>query len=206
MSQANRPPDAPFNLTVANAIATDGTVKLYWENVNGEKFYVYKNKNDGGFQFLDVTTNKYYKDTSGLSPDVKYGYYVTAVNGYGESQPSSKVYVYPTTSQSSAGVVKGLSVQLNEPPALPTITGYKTPAVNQDYIYWGYAKDKDSQSLTYTLDWGDGSPADQVTQKVGYNYRAKHAWANPGTYTITVTARDESGNSSSANTYQVKVR
>jgi hypothetical protein len=106
---------------------------------------------------------------------------------------------------SSSGTVKGEFVS-GAAPGLPTITGYKTPYVNEAYIYWGYAKDKDSQSLTYFLDWGDGSPLDQVTQKTGYNYRAQHAWAIPGTYVITVTAQDESGNSSPANTYQVKVR
>jgi hypothetical protein len=101
----NRSPDAPFNLTVASAIATDRTAKLYWQNVNGEKFYIYKNKNDETFQFLAVTTDKFYKDISGLSPDIKYGYYVTAVNIYGESQPSNKVYIYPAANQPSITVL-----------------------------------------------------------------------------------------------------
>ena len=90
-------PKPPFNVIIASAIDIDGSAKLDWNNVDGQKFYVYKNKNDGTFQFLAFTTDKFYKDTSGLSKDVKYGYYVTALNIYGESEPSSKVYVGPIT-------------------------------------------------------------------------------------------------------------
>lgn len=86
-------PQPPFDVRAAEAIATDGSAKIYWYNVNGEKFYIYKNKNDGPFQFLGVTTDKFYKDTTGLTTGIKYGYYVTALNGYGESDPSNKVYV-----------------------------------------------------------------------------------------------------------------
>ncbi|MFA5791905.1 MAG: peptidoglycan-binding protein [Candidatus Paceibacterota bacterium] len=88
-------PQSPFNVTIANAIDKDNSAKIYWENVDGEKFYIYKNKNDGIFQFLAVTGEKFYKDTTGLSRDIKYGYYITALNSYGESSPSSKVYIGP---------------------------------------------------------------------------------------------------------------
>lgn len=108
------PPKPPFNVQIQSAITTDGSAKLYWENVDGEKFYVYKNKNDGPFQFLASTTDKFYKDVSGLGQDVKYGYYVTAVNNYGESEPSQKVYILPA----STGTVGALTISID--PASPS--------------------------------------------------------------------------------------
>ena len=92
------PPQPPFDLVVSTAIDFEGKLiaKLEWKNVDGEAFYIYKNKNDGDFKFLSKTQNKFYKDESGLSKDIKYGYYVTAVNNFGESKPSDTVYVYPS--------------------------------------------------------------------------------------------------------------
>ena len=100
----NDKPLPPFDLTVLTATDFEGKLiaKLEWKNVNGEAFYIYKNKNDGDFIFLAKTQDKFYKDTEGLSKDVKYGYYVTAVNNYGESNPSSIVYVYPSSEVENA--------------------------------------------------------------------------------------------------------
>ena len=103
-SISGNPPLPPFDLRVSTATDFEGKLiaKLEWENVNGEAFYIYKNKNDGDFIFLAKTKDKFYKDTEGLSKDVKYGYYVTALNGYGESKPSNTVHVYPIKLKSCA--------------------------------------------------------------------------------------------------------
>ena len=131
-STSNSPPDSrpqpPFSVTAAEAIAVDGSAKIYWSNVDGEKFYIYKNKNDGPFQFLDVTGEKFYKDTSGLSGDIKYGYYVTAVNSFGESDPSNKAYVGPVKSQkipdqTNAPKISDLSPATGFPGTKITLTG-----------------------------------------------------------------------------------
>lgn len=105
VSTNNSRPQPPFNVRVVEAIIIDGSAKIYWDNVNGDKFYIYKNKNDGAFQFLGVTSEKFYKDTTGLSKDIQYGYYVTALNAYGESDPSSKVYAGPISTTPSITVL-----------------------------------------------------------------------------------------------------
>jgi hypothetical protein len=94
-------PQPPFSLEVSTAKDDYGKLiaKLTWQNVDGEKFWVYKNKNDGSWGYIATTQNKYFKDESGLGADVKYGYYVTAVNSYGSSSPSNKVYVNPSAVQ-----------------------------------------------------------------------------------------------------------
>jgi len=98
LSEENITPQPPFNLKVSTAIADGSKIaKLEWQNVNGQKFKIYKNKEDGSFQYQAETEDKFYKDDSGLSNDIKYGYYVTALNVHGESEPSNSVYVYPST-------------------------------------------------------------------------------------------------------------
>ncbi len=100
----NKPPQPPFGLTVS--VYEDQNIKtafLEWQNTNGEAFYIYKNKNDGDFVFIDKTQNKFYH-VEPMGKDIKYGYYVTAVNKYGESKPSNYVYVYPQSNVSNTTV------------------------------------------------------------------------------------------------------
>lgn len=90
-------PNPPFNLKVETGIDGKFYAHLSWLNDNGNWFYIYRNKNEGPFQFLAKTEKKEYSDSFELpNSDVKFGYYVTALNSYGESNPSNIVYVYPS--------------------------------------------------------------------------------------------------------------
>jgi hypothetical protein len=101
--------------------------------------------------------------------------------------------------------VFGAFIKASQPPQAPTIAGPQVLPQMEAGTFWGYAKDSDSKLLGYVIDWGDGSPVEQIIQKIGYNYHAKHAWENPGVYTIKVFAQDESGNVSPVVSYPVQV-
>lgn len=61
--------------------------------------------------------------------------------------------------------------------------------------------DADSTSLTYSLDWGDGNTANGAVVSDKVNDR--HAYANTGTYTITLSASD--GTSTASDDVDVKI-
>ncbi|MBI4454200.1 hypothetical protein HY636_06150 [Candidatus Woesearchaeota archaeon] len=86
-------PKPPYDLLVLFTDASLKYVKLTWKNVDGEKFYIYKNKNYAQFSYIGATTQKYFNDPDMLAGGIKYGYYVTAVNPNGESAPSNYAYV-----------------------------------------------------------------------------------------------------------------
>lgn len=90
-------PKPPFDLRAVTRDSLNDTriVYLSWSNVNGEAFNIYRSVNDEPFSRIFKTTEKSYKEE--ISKQKKYGYYVTALNKYGESKPSNYVYVYPVS-------------------------------------------------------------------------------------------------------------
>lgn len=93
------PPRAPFNLTASVLNIFNDTVRglnvtnLTWKSNEGDKFNIYKNKNNDYFVNIASTSEKYYIDYTVFGKDIMYGYYVTALNRYGESNASNIVYV-----------------------------------------------------------------------------------------------------------------
>gem|GEM_PF-2276485 len=89
----------------------------------------------------------------------------------------------------------------------PVITGQTSVLVGTSNLYSAIAYGKSFTSnlgyyIDYTFDWGDGSPKESKSIESGYSIY--HIWQNSGMYTITVTATDSLGKSTSK-TLSVKV-
>lgn len=88
----------------------------------------------------------------------------------------------------------------------PVINGISAPtvlSVNQTGTWTVNASDPQNSQLTYSVNWGDNGPlpfffnfmnTPVFTQSASFS----HAYANPGTYTVTFTVRDSAGLSTSS--------
>jgi len=84
-------------------------------------------------------------------------------------------------------------IQPNRAPMQPIIGGIiPTIQAGKEYSYAAISNDLDGDDLKYIFDWGDGNTdeSDYISLPKGTAYNMIHTWAEPGTYTITVTVTD----------------
>ncbi|MEF3308279.1 hypothetical protein PV433_05105 [Paenibacillus sp. GYB004] len=88
-----RPPAAPLHLT---AVPGDGKVMLQWETVTGAVYYNVKRTSGVGGTYTTVGSSVYgyYTDLTATN-GTTYSYVFTAVNGAGESAPSTSAAATP---------------------------------------------------------------------------------------------------------------
>ncbi|MGC9308786.1 MAG: PKD domain-containing protein, partial [Thermoplasmatota archaeon] len=73
----------------------------------------------------------------------------------------------------------------NVPPKVNFSYTPAEPTDTQDISFTGDVSDPDGEITNYTWDWGDGSTS--------YGADATHRYADDGTYTVTLTAKDDDG-------------
>ncbi len=77
-------------------------------------------------------------------------------------------------------------------PTLPSIVGNQTGHVRRTYTYTITATDPDNNTLSYYIDWGDGTTTNWTSPTPsGQSIIQSHTWHKRGTYTIKVKARDQ---------------
>ena len=83
---------------------------------------------------------------------------------------------------------------LNDPPAVPNITGPHVGAPVYELTYTANTTDPDGDQIFYKWDWGDGNLTDWLgpvnsTEPI----ITHHAWLNEGNYTIYLQVKDSTG-------------
>jgi PKD domain/Thrombospondin type 3 repeat len=95
--------------------------------------------------------------------------------------------------------VNAVAAAFGQPPSIQLGTVSVSPGgmtvVGQSVAFHATASDSWSPPVTFSWDFGDGTTLDS-----GSNPDVTHAFANVGTFTVTVTARDAAGNSAVATT------
>lgn len=93
----------------------------------------------------------------------------------------------------SAWVSKSISI-VNTPPTIPTISGPSSGDSGVSYSFGFTSTDAEGEGIKYTIYWGDGSYYSGFGfYASGVTFTKTHAYSNPGTYSITAKACDESG-------------
>jgi hypothetical protein len=84
----------------------------------------------------------------------------------------------------------------NNPPDLPTIDGPDSGKPGVEYEYCINATDPDNDVLFVIWNWGDGTSGEWIGPLVsGMQVCDSHSWDEKGTFNISVTVRDEHGES-----------
>jgi DNA-binding beta-propeller fold protein YncE/fibronectin type 3 domain-containing protein len=166
------PPAAPTNLT---ATPGNAQVSLTWHAATGATSYnVSRSTTSGGpyagIAFNVASTN--YTDNTVVN-GTTYFYVVTAVNNSGESPHSNQASATP--------------VAPNAPPVISVLTSSQNPApVNTSLTFALTATDADGDTLTYSFDYGDGTPPTAYSTANS----AAHTYTAPGRYTVVGSVTD----------------
>jgi nitroreductase len=96
------------------------------------------------------------------------------------------------------------SVTPNNPPGTPSITGPANGKRGIQYNYTISAVDVDNDTVSYYVDWGDGTNTTWVGPcSSGESVLFNHTWAKRGTYVIKAKAKDALGAEGAWGTLQV---
>ncbi len=99
-----------------------------------------------------------------------------------------------------------LSMDRNDPPFPPDITGPTEGEPGVEYIYTFLTWDPEDDIVWYKLDWGDGNITDWIgPYESGEEIIRSHSWEEIGTYTIRAKAKDIFNAESYWSIYVVKV-
>lgn len=99
---AANPPDAPLN--PESTAQTDTTISLSWDASAGATSYIVERSDDGSTGWTQVGTPAGTTFTDmGLTPETTYFYRIIAVNGDGNSDPSTTVEAATTAAPASGG-------------------------------------------------------------------------------------------------------
>jgi hypothetical protein len=183
------------NISVDNITTT--SVRISWstnENTTGQIEY----GTSLGFGSWSQSTNLtlYHQvNLSGLSAGTKYYYHIVSSDRAG-NQATALNKSITTLSESSKKKIT-VAVIPNAPPSNPIIEGSNTGRRALLYTFTARSVDTDSDNISYTFDWGDGSKESSGFIPTGINCTRNHSWTQAGKYTIIVTANDTTSDSSS---------
>jgi DNA-binding beta-propeller fold protein YncE/mono/diheme cytochrome c family protein len=166
------PPAAPTNLTATPANAQ---VTLNWTASAGALNYNVSRSLTSGGPYSGIAFNVIattFTDNT-VNNGTTYYYVVTAVNNSGESPYSNQASATPTAP--------------NGPPVISSLTSSGNPApVGSSITFTLNATDPDGDPLTYSFDFGDGTPPTAYSSANG----AAHTYTAAGRYTVVGGVRD----------------
>jgi outer membrane protein assembly factor BamB len=115
--------------------------------------------------------------------------------------------VYIGSTSESTGYLHAFgSVESNEPPETPTISGETNGKPREDYWYSITAVDPDNNPVSFYIDWGDDTNTGWTTERAsGEKCYYEHSWLIRGSYTIRVKAKDVMGEESDWATLEVSM-
>jgi len=168
------------------AISTEGTI------------YVGVNIYDGGGDIIAVNPDGTEKWRKRIAT-----YWVDSSPCIGED---GTVYIGSTFNQGKGYLHAFGSVESNEPPEMPTITGTINGKTREEYFYYFTSTDPDNNPVSFYVDWGDGTINEwDIEGASGESVWVKRAYAHRGIYTIKAKAKDTLGEESNWATLEVSM-
>jgi len=153
----------------------------------------------------DLNGDLVFGDATGANPTVTWAQLAALGITNGPASYDVRLRVSDSHGATTESTVVALTVNNVNPTV--GMTGPSTALRGETMTYTLAAADAASEDqsagFTYTIDWGDGTPAAQVTGLTGA--AALHAFNVAGTLTITVTAADKDGGTSAPFTTSVHV-
>ena len=164
------------------------TCSFHWspnpleENILGYKlYYGTTSRNDVGFIQYDYVIDAKNVSSyviSDLEPETMYYFTIVAFNAVEEGEWCDELSYYTVD-----------TIPVNVSPTINSFTGMPSSLNNpgETTTFNVSATDPNGDSLTYTINFGDGTGSESGSEAI-------HAYASAGTYTAEVTADDGHGN------------
>ncbi len=96
--------------------------------------------------------------------------------------------------------------QPNLPPTDPIVNGPENGTQNTEYNFTAQSTDLDiNDTIQYIFEWGDGETTTTEFLPSGTATTQTHSWADPGEYTINVTAYDNATASSETTEFVISI-
>ncbi len=104
-----------------------------------------------------------------------------------------------TSAYSSATATATITVTpVNDPPEISISSSITTTHILAPFSIGGSSFDVEDQTLTITVDFGDGASAQTTASAPDRAFIFNHAYQQSGTYTVTVTVRDSENTTASS--------
>jgi hypothetical protein len=98
----------------------------------------------------------------------------------------------------------GVTITDNNPPDAPQITGPAEGKPGNPYLFNFLSNDLDGHTISYYVDWGDGTFTDWVGPYVsGTQIHLTHTWSEQGSYVVKAKAKDSMDAESDWGTFEV---
>lgn len=122
--------------------------------------------------------------------------------GYGRTvthvYTTSNIYIVTLTVEDNDGLTNTSTATAviseeqtdNTAPNSPAINGPETGSAYSELSYNFSSTDEDEDSLTYAIEWGDGTTDISGNLPSDYVFHRDHTWYSAGKYTIVVTVSD----------------
>jgi hypothetical protein len=175
-------PSAPTNLRIT--ATTSASVTLAWDAPASGSSIMYHHISESGFKFFNVMPPATTFTRTRLSPNVPYSWVVQSVDMNGRPSAESNRVTYTTPPDTTAPPAPTLSAPLYVGPRLVELD-------------WTDSVDETSSAVTYLVNRNGSST------NYGNQSRAVVPLAPSTNYSISITARDNSGNTATSNTISV---
>jgi hypothetical protein len=175
-------PAAPTNLRIT--ASTSSSVTLAWDAPKSGTAIMYYSIAESGFRFFSVDPPETTFTRTRLSPNVPYSWVVRAVDVNGRPSANSNTVTYKTPPDTT-------------PPPAPTLSEplYVGPKLVE--LDWTDSVDDTSSGVTYLVNRNGSST------NYGNQSHAVVPLAPSSSYSISITARDNAGNTATSNTISV---
>jgi uncharacterized repeat protein (TIGR02543 family) len=92
--------------------------------------------------------------------------------------------------QTATDTTYAIIASANYPPTMPILNGPTQGTINTRYNFTVSSTDPENMTLSYTMDWGDGTWDVMQNQASGATAGFSHIWTHPGPWILTITVSD----------------
>lgn len=199
-------------------IKTDGSGNLLWSQTfgggNDDEGNSVRQTSDGGYLICGTTqsfgsgnTDIYLIKTD--SNGVKLWDKILGGTGFDFGQCADETtdggYIITGTKFTTYSEFCLIKIGYNQPPSTPIINGPTIGKPGIKYTYNFTSTDPDGDSVSYYIEWGDGTTIWSPIMPSGATFSDSHIWSAKGTYIIKAKAKDVYGAESGWATLSVSI-
>jgi len=189
-----------YNLTEINIVDQLPCSLEYAYNANPPETNVSEDLKTIWWEFTEALED-------GEKLEIQFDVLAIDVTGCGSGTNIATVTAYEQQDPFSASDTAEVSIDINNPPSAPGITGDTYGEVGDILAFSAKTTDPDGDDVYYMFDWGDGSQSDWLGPlPSGEDIEATNSWDTAGEYKVKAKAKDSFGKESEWSYYPLIVK